>query len=778
MKQYSFTFLFLFLTLLTYAQTSIIRGTIVDQQTKMPLIGATIQLTKNIGTVSDVDGKFRLENIPVGRNELMIAYLGYDSRVLPNVMVTSGKEVILDIELEETLVRANEVVVTAEAPKDGTTNALATISARSFNMEEVSRYAGGRQDPARLVANYAGVSTSDDARNDIVIRGNSPTGVQWRLQGIPIPNPNHYAALGTTGGPVTALNNNLLKDSDFLTSAFPAEYGNATAGVFDLRLRQGNDEKYEFTGQIGFNGFEAMAEGPMKLGEGSSFLASYRYSVIGLIGSFVDIGTSGIPKYQDLSFTMDLGKTPIGRFSIFGMGGISDIAFFADEAEEGDFYAQDSEDTYAGSDIGVIGVKHNLILNNSTYWQSTLGVSASRSRIRADEFTPTGEKFAAFENTDLVTTHTLSSFINKKFNARHTLRTGILLENYDFNLSLEDKNDGIWETIRDFDGNTQLLQAYAQSQYKLSSKWTLNTGIHAQLLTLNNDFVLEPRVAINWNIQPKHQLNIGYGLHHQLQPFPIYFYESPTIDGGLERTNEDLKFNRSQHFVVGYDWKVAKDWRLKAETYYQDLSNIAVDAEPSSFSVLNTGSDFGFPEAANLVNEGSGRNYGVELTLEKFFSQDYYGLFTLTLYDSKYTGSDGVERNTAFNNQFVLNFLAGKEFLFGKNKQNAITIDARISTAGGRYFTPIDLEASKQQGREIRIQDQAFGQQFDNYFRADLKLGVRFNAKKVAHTFSVDLQNMLNTENPFSVSYSPSSERIVTTNQLGFFPNVTYVIQL
>ncbi|MEM6697239.1 MAG: carboxypeptidase-like regulatory domain-containing protein, partial [Bacteroidota bacterium] len=415
MKKCYFTLLLLPFALLGLAQTSTIRGKIIDQQTKMPLIGATIQLTEAIGTVSDENGKFRLEKVQVGRNELIVEYLGYETRVLPNIMVVSGKEVLLEIAMEEAWVQTQEVVVTAETPKDGTNNALATISARSFNMEEVSRYAGGRQDPARLVANYAGVSTSDDARNDIVIRGNSPIGVQWRLQGIPIPNPNHYAALGTTGGPVTALNNNLLKDSDFLTSAFPAEYGNATAGVFDLRLRSGNDEQYELTGQIGFNGFEAIAEGPLKLGEGSSFLASYRYSVIGLIGSLVDIGTSGIPKYQDLSFTLDLGQTSIGRFSIFGMGGISDIAFFAEQAEEGDLYAQDSEDTYAGSDIGVLGLKHNLILNNSTYWQSTLGVSASRSRVRADEFTPTGEKFAAFENTDLVTTYTLSSFINTKF---------------------------------------------------------------------------------------------------------------------------------------------------------------------------------------------------------------------------------------------------------------------------------------------------------------------------------------------------------------------------
>lgn len=778
MKKCYFTLLLLPFALLGLAQNSTIRGKIIDQQTKMPLIGATIQLTEAIGTVSDENGKFRLEKVQVGRNELIVEYLGYETRVLPNIMVVSGKEVLLEIAMEEAWVQTQEVVVTAETPKDGTNNALATISARSFNMEEVSRYAGGRQDPARLVANYAGVSTSDDARNDIVIRGNSPIGVQWRLQGIPIPNPNHYAALGTTGGPVTALNNNLLKDSDFLTSAFPAEYGNATAGVFDLRLRSGNDEQYELTGQIGFNGFEAIAEGPLKLGEGSSFLASYRYSVIGLIGSLVDIGTSGIPKYQDLSFTLDLGQTSIGRFSIFGMGGISDIAFFAEQAEEGDLYAQDSEDTYAGSDIGVLGLKHNLILNNSTYWQSTLGVSASRSRVRADEFTPTGEKFAAFENTDLVTTYTLSSFINTKFDARHSLRTGILAEHYQFNLSLEDKNDGIWEIIRDFDGSTQLLQAYVQSQYKLNPQWTLNTGLHSQFLTLNNDFVLEPRLALNWNFQPKHQLNIGYGLHHQLQPFPVYFYETPTADGKTIRSNEDLGFMRNQHFVLGYDWKLAKDWRLKAETYYQALSKVAVDSLPSSFSVLNTGADFGFPEAGNLVNEGRGHNYGVELILEKFFSQNYYGLFTLTLYDSKYEGSDGIERNTAFNNRFVFNFLAGKEFLFGKNKQNAFTIDARISTAGGRYYTPIDLAASQMQSREIRLRDQAFSQRFDNYFRTDLKIGVRFNTKRIAHNFSVDLQNMLNIENPFTISYSPSSERIVTTNQLGFFPNVTYVIQL
>ena len=282
-----FFFLNLFFILLlssqTFAQTQTIRGRVVDAQIGEPLIGASVILIGSDpvrGGITDVDGYFKIEDVPVGRQSLNVQYIGYKSMTLPNVLLTAGKQAVLNISLEESVEQMEEIVVTADANKDEPINDLAKVSARTFSLEEVTRFSGGRNDVARLASNFAGVSTADDSRNDIVIRGNSPTGLLWQVEGIPVATTNHFATLGTTGGPVNALNTNLLRTSDFITGAFPAEYGNALSGVFDVKFRNGNADELEFTGQIGFNGVEMMVEAPINKENHSSFVASYRYELL------------------------------------------------------------------------------------------------------------------------------------------------------------------------------------------------------------------------------------------------------------------------------------------------------------------------------------------------------------------------------------------------------------------------------------------------------------------------------------------------------------------
>ncbi|MEO0333753.1 MAG: carboxypeptidase-like regulatory domain-containing protein [Bacteroidota bacterium] len=272
MKKLFFTFVIFFAWISIfvsslYAQnpaTQTIRGQIVDTQSDFPLTGVNVIVLGTdpmIGTSTDTEGYYTLEKVPIGRQVLQVSFIGYTARTIPNVMVTSGKQVVLDVSLEESVLMADEIVITAESDKTATNNELATVSSRSFNLEETGRYAGSRNDPARMAVNFAGVAANNDDRNDIIIRGNSPSGLLWRLEGINIPNPSHYGSLSSTGGPVSMLNYNVLDKSDFLTGAFPAEYGNALAGVFDLQLRRGNTEKRDFLGQVGFNGFEFGVEG-------------------------------------------------------------------------------------------------------------------------------------------------------------------------------------------------------------------------------------------------------------------------------------------------------------------------------------------------------------------------------------------------------------------------------------------------------------------------------------------------------------------------------------
>ena len=796
--KYALPLLFIhFTSIILTAQnnTQSITGTIQDQQSEMVLIGAAVELmleegTK--GTTTNLDGYFKIEGVKPGRYDLKVSYLGYEPKTIPNVEVTSGKSVVLNIQLTESFENLDEVVVKATKDKSKTVNELATVSARTFSVEEVTRYSGGRMDVGRLAANFAGVSTTNDARNDIVIRGNSPTGVLWRLEGIPIPNPNHYSTLGTTGGPVSALNPNLLKNSDFLTSAFPSEYGNALAGVFDLGFRNGNKEDSEFMFQLGaVSGLEFMAEGPLNEKKNSSFIVSGRYSFVGLASEAgLNIGTNASPDYQDLAFKVDFGNGKLGKFTLFGVGGRSDIEFNHDEIDESDLFALRDEDSNARSFFGVGGIKHNLLLNETTYLRSVIAYSSSGNRFTQERLfnIDTEEEFklpflVGDTQEDRIS---FSSYLNKKFNNRITGRVGFLVEHYNYDLVFSDREgrpdldgDGFEDLVDAylFNDGTNLFQVFAQTQYRVSQKTTLNLGVRGQYFALNETSSIEPRVAINYEFLPNQEISVAYGLHTQSQPLPILLLQDPETGA---QTNKNLEFTNSHHIVLAYDYSINSDWRIKAETYYQFLNNIPIESTPSSFSMLNIGDDFGFPTDVNgLVNEGTGFNRGIELTLEKFFSKGYYGLLTTSIYESKYEGSDGIERHTAFDNTYVINLLAGKEFKVGKEKQNAFTLDTKLTAAGGRRFRPIDLEASIAAGREIDDEVNAYTVRHDPYLRWDLKLGFKKNSLKnrVTHHIFFDLQNVTGRENIFLQRYNRLKEEVEDVFQIGFFPDFMYRIQ-
>lgn len=780
----------LFLALLVssttaFAQTGTqtIKGTIVDAQSKYPLIGANVIVVGSqplIGGSTDADGAFKLTSVPLGRQTLKVSYLGYRERTLPNVLVTSGKEVVLTVDLEEQIVTADEVVVTAERDKSEVNNELAVVSARSFDVEQTARYAGSRNDPARMAANFAGVSGANDARNDIVIRGNSPTGLLWRLEGINIPNPNHYGGLGATGGPVSMLNNNVLDRSDFMTAAFPAQYGNALAGVFDLQMRSGNHEKREYLGQVGFNGFELGAEGPFSKNSKASYLINYRYSTLGALQAIgLEFGTgSATPQYQDLSFKIDIPTAKAGRFSIFGVGGASNIEFLGNDVDttsSSDLFGEENSDSNSDYQTGVVGISHTYYFNPTTFSKLSLAASTSRISFQEDSLSLTDRTPTRRENAEYTQNkYSFVASLNKKFNARNNASIGYTGDLYDFNLLNQKLAGQEFQTLRDNQGTSLLSQAFAQWQHRFNDQLTFNTGVNFLHFSLNNRTAIEPRAGLRYQLSPTQSVNVGYGYHSQIQPLLAYFVETPT-ETGTVLTNEELDYTRSQHFAIGYDQSLTSDLRVKVEAYYQYLTNVPVQQRASSYSILNTGADFDSPDEDSLVNNGTGRNYGVELTVEKFYNQGYYFLVTASLFDSRYRGSDDVLRNTAFNGRYVFNVLAGKEFKVGK-KNNVFALDWKLTSAGGKYVTPIDFTQSKQTGSEVYRTDAAFSTQVKDYFRTDVKVSYRMNRKKVTHEFSLDLQNVTNSQNVFQQRYNPRTNQLANEYQIGLFPVPQYRI--
>jgi len=768
--------------------TQTIRGTVTDAFTGQPLVGATVVLigfNPVIGTISSTDGSFTFNEVPVGRQGLEVSYVGYNKVVIPNILLSSGKEVVMTIQLEEKPQEAEAVTIRPEIKKGEAQNEMAMISSRGFSVEQTERFAGSLGDPAKMVANYAGVMTQNDSRNDIIIRGNSPTGVLWRLEGIEIPNPNHFGAIGTTGGPVSMINNNLLANSDFLTGAFPAEFGNALAGAFDLNLRSGNNQKTEFTGQIGFNGFEGGVEGPLKVSKNGaigSYLVNFRYSTLdGLSKLGIDFGTGfAIPRYKDLTFLLDLPNSKTGRIKVFGLMGNSRIKF---GYEQGDTlessYNSRGVATDFSSDLLVYGISHTKFINEKTRIKSTVSWQRTKSKAILDSLKLSGTIFEPYvRNTEDEEKLSLSSQFRQKLNSRNQYSLGIIADLYSISYidSFNSVEYGKFITGTDIEGNLSLYRAYGQYQFKINDMLTTYGGLHFLYSPFNKQFVAEPRLSLRWQANERQSFNLGYGLHSQLQSRLTYYTQTYNdVTGTYFRTNENLKFSRANHFVAGYDVKALENLRIKIESYYQFLYDIPVRPTDPAFSLINTGDSFGSPKVDSLENKGKGQNYGLELTVEKYLSKGSYFLLSASLFDSKYKTTDDTWRNTAFNGNYVFNVLAGKEWKMGEKRM--LTLDIKAVYAGGRRYIPIDQEASQLKGEEVRDWSHAYEKRYDPYFRTDLRLGYKVNMKKYSQEWAIDFQNLTGFKSIFMEGYDVKKNEIYKVYQQGFYPMFLYRIQ-
>ncbi|MDR2938074.1 MAG: TonB-dependent receptor [Prevotellaceae bacterium] len=772
-KIFFLSLIFCALSLGTAAQqlSQTIRGRVVERNTQEPIPGVNVQVAVGgelRGAATNEQGEFSLEKIPVGRYSLSATMLGYAPFVASNVLVNSGKEVVLEIFLEESVSELDAVVVTAKVDKDLPLNKMASVSARMLSSEEANRYAGSWGDPARMAANFAGVMASDDSRNDIIIRGNSPSGVLWRLDGFDIPNPNHFGAMGGTGGPVGMINNNQLTNSDFYTSAFPAEYGNATSGVFDLRLRNGNSEQHEFMGSMGFNGFELGAEGPISKKTGATYMVNARYSFLKLLDLVgVNIaGTGGaVPEYQDLTAKINI-PLKSGNLSLITMLGASRIHIKPDMTDTAEWFAGEAgQEVLMKNRQYFVGLSYTHRFSPDTRLENRLayrhfGVSTD---VHVVEF-PTEKRVKYFDGKDKESSLSYSPTLLHKVNSRNFLQVGAGVDifNTDMrNVAFEPDQS----TTVEHDGahRTALAKGYAQWQHRFSNALSVTPGLYSQYYLLSGEATVEPRVGLKYTVSARSSLNFGAGLHSQVAPRQVSFY----IENGAY-PNKKLKMNKSFQAVLGYDLKLAKSTRLKAEVYYQHLYDVPVIPEIPEESLLNFGDGFYNDNSYVFANGGTGKNYGVEFTLEKFFSSGYYYLLTASLYDSKYKGYDGVERHTRFAGNYTLTTLAGYEWKVFK--ADLISLNLKASYLGGKRFVNSSSANTINDFEAVLDYSQAYQKRMPNYFRCDINLNMKSNYKRMALEYFFEVNNVTNHKNIMFRTFNSSTGKYDITYQQGFMP--------
>lgn len=778
-----FTFLILQSTC-AQSLTQTIRGQVVDAATQQPLPGASVSLLNTDpvrGTNTDADGEFLLEEVPVGRYVLRVSFVGYQSFTISDLLVKAGKEVVLDIELEESARNLDEVVISEEAP---VREAIEPVSSRSFTVEETRRYAATFFDPARLATSYPGVVGTNDQANHISVRGNSPNSVLWRLEGIDIVNPNHLSNAGTFndrrvqgGGSQSVLSAQMLTNSSFLTGAFPAPYGNSVGGVFDMRLREGNNERREYTVQAGLIGLEFAAEGPFKEGGEASYLANYRYSTVGLLTGVIGLDFGGeVISFQDLAFNLTLPTKGKGKFTVFGMGGLGSNVFEAPRDSASWESQEDRYDVTFTNDIGVLGATHELQLSKKSLWKTAVAISALSSDRFGDRVGENYQTTRLEEDGYRENRISLNTSLTHRIAPSQTLRTGLIFNNLNYDLlSRESPIGGSLQTLSEGEGGGQLYQPYVQWKKDLNAPFSFRAGLHAMYFSLNDAFSLEPRASVQWDMSERQSLSFAYGLHSQLQPPGIYF-SAVSTNGSLRYPNRDLGFTRGHHYVLSHQLNWGVSTRLRTELYYQDLFNVPISTDPgSSFSALNVFEGF---VTENLVSEGTGKNYGLETSLERSLTDDYYFLLSGSLYESKYTAADGIERDTRFNGNYAFSLTGGKEFLWSKaDKQRVLGVNLRSVYLGGLRVTPIDASASRAQQQTVFIDEQAFSQQLSDYFKVDFRLSLRTNKEGRTSVWSLDLQNALNTQNVAFQFYDNVEGEVVTKFQLGLIPILTYRLE-
>jgi hypothetical protein len=756
--------------------TQTVRGTIKDADLKIPLIGATIiveGIEPIMGTTTDFDGNFRLERVPVGRHNFLVSYMGYEPYMLSEILVGSGKEVVLEIGLKETAHTLGEIVVRANTSKDRPTNSMATLSARTFSVEEASRYAGGLDDPARLAAGFAGVATTQTTNNAIIIRGNSPRGVLWRVEGVDVPATFHFPNVDFVGGGgYTVFSSQMLRNSDFYTGAFPAEYGNAFSGVFDVKMRTGNAEKREYTAGIGIQGVDFAAEGPFVKGKKATYLFNYRYGTLGLMGKMISF--PNLPAFQDVTFKFDFPAQKAGTFTIWGMG--ADDINNKDAKEDPtqwvtsiDYMTQRYKNRF-----GAIGLSHRMIIGRNTYLNTILSADGMGSVFDKREYSLDMRMLPVLHSQSTEGKYAFRSTLNHKFGSKISSRTGITVNSlfYDNQLKLAFYNhpDDLIDFV-DNQGRGLQTQAFTQFRIDILPDLTTNIGVHTMYLNINDKATIEPRAGVSWRFTDKDELSMAYGLHSQMEELRTY-YSEVNNNGLIELQNKNLDFMKSHHFVLGYSRKISDVVRIKVEPYYQLLEDIPV-CPNSSFSVINITNNWAINR--RLENTGTGKNYGIDFTLERFLKDGYYYLFTATIFDSKYTGGDGKEYNTVYNRSHVINLLAGKEWMF-KGK-NILGISVKVTHMGGLRYTPVLYEESMAANWALPDHSRAYQSQFPSTTGVDLSVTYKVNNAKHTGTWYFMIKNALMQPDYSDPFYSRMIDDVIVDEMKMPFPSLGYKIE-
>ena len=762
--------------------TQTVRGQVCDLASGEPMVGVTITIENGItmGTVSNVDGNFEIKNVPVGRHSVRATYIGYEPVLLKEQLVTSGKELVLNLRMQENVSELGEVVIKPRVNKQLPLNEMAQVGARMFSVEEACRYAGGMADPARTASMFAGVATGG-ATNGISIHGNSPQMLQWRIEGVEVNNPNHFADITEAGGGVfTSLNGTVLANSDFMTSAMPAEYGNALSGAFDMKMRVGNNTKHEHAIQVGTLGVDFASEGPLGKDSKASYLINYRYSFLEIAKKLHAINMEKETlDYQDLSFKINIPTTKAGTFAVWFTGlfdryenEVPDVSDWETLWDQNDSWS--NQKSWAG------GLTHTYRFQTGGTLTSNVAYTGNYQKLGVNNYDNQKNTLPGMNGRSLSWNVIISTQHKHKFSSRYTMQNGFEHRHMDFRTWLDNilEVGGPLYRVYDSDGNTGLTRLYSNHKIALSNRFSTVAGVNVMWFNLNNQVLVEPRISFQYKTSPSSTVSLAYALNSRKETIDTYFVipQSSSLNSQTKTSNKDLGLTRSHHISASFAQRLGENMMLKIEPYWQYVFDVPVEIG-TTYSVINHNL---FYQDRALVNEGAGRNYGIDFTLERYLKDGLYGMLTATLFKSEYRDAQGDWHHSRHDRTWITNILGGKEWMVGKGHKNVFGLNGRLTLMGGDRYTPMAPGTTYED--VAKRPDKSLPQDGTNPFSEQLGINVGYafsikytiNKQHTAHHFILEYLQMRSFQGQ---TFNISTRELVDNYTSLTFPNVAYRVE-
>lgn len=770
------------MALCTSVSAEVLRGVVRSASSGEVLPGAVAELREcQIHAMADPQGSFLFEEVPTGRYTLQVHLLGYETYVLPALLVSGKHDVRVEVLMHEKPTLLQDVVVEQDVQKIESSNPLTIMGVRRMTIEETQRIAGSFEDPMRTAGATPGI-TSQVGDNGISVHGNPPSTVCYHIEGAEIPSPNHFSdAMGYGGSFVSSMKTSMLSDWDLFSSVPSAEYGNTLGAVLDYNLRAGNNRKNEFTLKAGVLGLEAMAEGPLGK-NGASYLVDYRYAMTSLA---YDLGlillNDEMFDFQDYSFKLQFPTKRGGTLSVWSLGQMNDhywtLTQLGEEAEDVEnLHVQDCRQyLYIG------GVDHVQPLQNNWKLKWTAVASQFKNN-NVDSYYPdpySSEKNDYLTDNQLTSRATLSGSLQHRINRHVLFKGGVQYTHYLFDYLFARRSSlfDLRQRVRQ-DGSYQigLGNAFAESLIEVGN-WRINVGASMEGMTNGTSWDFEPRFSALYRLSPTQSLSVGLARSRMMPSLDNIFYENAQYEGMGDGSN--LEMMGSNQSSLSYRWQPQTGFSMMAEVYADFLDHLPVGVVDPTYCVLNR---FLFDQSQPLESSGMGRNLGLVLGVDQYMKHGFYYMVNAMLFDNRWKGKDHVWRNTRQNRQWKLCASAGKEWMTGKNHRDVLCLNASVNSMGGLYDTPALLDETRQnyyKGIPYVAYDksQALTQKYTPTTLVNISATYRINrTKKFSQLIGFEWMNVLMQGELWTQRYDFKHDNIADVVTMTSLPNLYYQI--